>query len=66
MDCSPDPADGRSYQISLSEGGFALRERRHARKYAYLARLLEGASDDELDLLDRAAMVLLRLIDEDE
>ena len=66
VDCSPDPADGRSYLISLSESGSALRELRHARKNAYVAKLIANASPEELDVLERAAVLLLRLIDEDE
>ncbi len=64
VDCAPDPADGRSYLISLSAGGSALRELRHARKNAYIARLLANASAEELDTLERAARLLLQLIDE--
>jgi DNA-binding MarR family transcriptional regulator len=66
VDCTPDPADGRSYLISLSEGGSALRKLRHARKNAYLAKLIASTSPEELDVLERAAVLLLRLIDEDE
>ena len=66
VDCTPDPADGRSYLISLSESGSALRKLRHARKNAYLAKLIASASPGELDVLERAAVLLLRLIEEDE
>ena len=66
VDCAPDPDDGRSYLISLSDDGAALRELRHARKNAYVAKLIASASPDELDVLERASALLLRLIEEDE
>jgi DNA-binding MarR family transcriptional regulator len=59
------PDDGRSYKIGLSEDGSALRQLRRERKSAYLARLLENAAADEIELLNRAAVLLLRLADED-
>jgi DNA-binding MarR family transcriptional regulator len=64
--CTPDTGDGRSYQITVSETGSALRARRRQRKYAYLAQLLDNATPDELDLLDRSAKVLLRLLEQEE
>ena len=66
VDCAPDPEDGRSYLISLSESGAALRELRHTRKDAYVAKLIANASPEELDVLDQAARLLLHLITEDE
>jgi DNA-binding MarR family transcriptional regulator len=66
VDCTPDPADGRSYLISVTEDGAALRELRHARKNAYVAKLVTKASPAELEVLEQASLVLLRLIDESE
>jgi DNA-binding MarR family transcriptional regulator len=66
VDCTPDPDDGRSYQITVSVSGAALRTRRRRRKYAYLARLIEDATVEELELLDDAAKILLRLLEQEE
>jgi DNA-binding MarR family transcriptional regulator len=65
VECSPDPSDRRSYLVSLSEDGSALRELRRARKEAYIARLLDRADPSDVELLDAAARVLLRLLEED-
>jgi DNA-binding MarR family transcriptional regulator len=65
VECAPDPGDGRSYLVSISEDGSALRELRRTRKQAYLVRLLERADPAELELLEAAARVLLRLLEDD-
>jgi DNA-binding MarR family transcriptional regulator len=65
VDCTADPDDGRSYRIAISQAGSALRERRRRRKYEYLARLLADAGAKELELLERASQVLLRLLEEE-
>jgi DNA-binding MarR family transcriptional regulator len=65
VECVPDPGDGRSYLISLSEDGSALRQLRRSRKQAYISRLLERAEPAEIELLDAAASVLLRLLEDD-
>jgi DNA-binding MarR family transcriptional regulator len=65
VECTPDPSDGRSYLVSISEDGSALRELRRSRKVAYMSRLLEHADPAEVELLDAAARVLLRLLEDD-
>jgi DNA-binding MarR family transcriptional regulator len=65
VECTPDPNDGRSYLVALSEDGSALRELRRARKQAYIARLLDGADPADVELLDAAARVLLRLLEDE-
>jgi len=65
VDCIAAASDGRSYLVALSKDGSALRELRRARKSAYLARVLASADPEELELLDRASKVLLRLVEED-
>jgi DNA-binding MarR family transcriptional regulator len=65
VECVVAPEDGRSYQIALSENGSALRQLQRERKTAYVARLLENADADEIELLNRAALVLLRLVEEE-
>jgi DNA-binding MarR family transcriptional regulator len=66
VETAPDADDGRSYQISVTPAGKALRARRRQRKKAYLARLLEHAAPEEVELLERAANVLLRLLEEEQ
>src|SRR5262249_21281422 len=66
VECTPDPEDGRSYLVALSEGGAALRALRRSRKEAYIARLLDRADPADVELLDGAARVLLRLVEGDE
>ena len=58
----PDPADGRSYRVTVSPAGAALRSDRKARSDAYLARVLRGADAGELALLGDAAELLERLL----
>jgi DNA-binding MarR family transcriptional regulator len=65
VEVEADPDDGRSYRISVSASGSALRALRRRRKYAYLALLLEHAEPEEVETLDRAASVLLRLLEEE-
>ena len=60
-----DESDGRSYRLSVSSDGAALRELRRGRKNAYLIRLLERATEDEIELLTSAATLLLNLLEED-
>jgi DNA-binding MarR family transcriptional regulator len=64
VECSPAPGDGRSRLVALSPQGEALRELRHERKSAYLERVLALATPAELELLDEASRVLLRLLED--
>jgi DNA-binding MarR family transcriptional regulator len=66
VECSPAPGDGRSRLVALSPGGRALRDLRRTRKSAYLEDVLSGATPAELELIDEASRVLLRLLDEAE
>ena len=61
-----DATDGRSYFLSVTSDGAALRELQRGRKNAYLRRLLRRATDEEVQLLAAAAIVLLELLDEVE
>ena len=65
VDCTADPDDGRSYRITISQSGSALRVHRRRRKHEYLAGLLEGAGAEELEMLERASQLLLRLLEEE-
>jgi DNA-binding MarR family transcriptional regulator len=60
-----DKSDGRSYLLSISSEGAALRASRRGRKNAYLAQLLERASDEDVRLLADAADVLWALLEQD-
>jgi DNA-binding MarR family transcriptional regulator len=66
VDCIPDPEDGRSYLVSLSPGGEELRALRRTRKQAYIERILERADASEVEVLDAAARILLRLVEEEQ
>jgi DNA-binding MarR family transcriptional regulator len=61
-----DAADGRIARVSLTREGAALLRRRRSRKNAYLARRFASLTPDELEILDRAAVVLERLIEDEE
>jgi DNA-binding MarR family transcriptional regulator len=61
-----DELDGRSYLVSVSTEGAALRELRRARKNTYLTRLLRDATDDEVQVLAAAAEIMLDLLAADE
>jgi DNA-binding MarR family transcriptional regulator len=65
VDRVQDPADGRSWLISLSSDGSALRALRRARRHAYVARLLASADEAERALIAEASTVLLRLLEGD-
>lgn len=62
---SPDPEDRRSHRIALSAEGRRLLSDVRSRRAAYLARGLEGLSEDERHALRRAAEILDRLLAED-
>jgi len=61
-----DPADRRSALISASPAGRALLRRLRTRKDHYLAERLARLEPDELATLDRAAVILERMLDEEE
>jgi DNA-binding MarR family transcriptional regulator len=60
----PDAEDRRSFSLSVSPEGRAYLGELRSRKSAYLARELEGLSDQELLILSQAADILGRLNDE--
>jgi DNA-binding MarR family transcriptional regulator len=59
----PDPADRRSFTVSATAGGRALMKKLRTRKNAYLARRLRGASEEDLETLERAAEILEDLLE---
>jgi len=62
----PAPGDGRSRLVALSPAGRALQDLRRTRKSAYLEDVLSAATPAELELIDEASRVLLRLLDKPE
>jgi DNA-binding MarR family transcriptional regulator len=60
----PDPNDGRLVRVQISEGGKRVLERSRTRRNAYLAKQLLNLNANELRILDEAATILLRLIED--
>jgi DNA-binding MarR family transcriptional regulator len=60
-----DPADGRSFLVSLTPAGLELLHEVRTRKDAYLARRLSELDDEEREALARAADVLEHLLEGD-
>jgi DNA-binding MarR family transcriptional regulator len=58
-----DPADGRSFIVTVTPKGRTLLGRLRTRKNAYLARRLRGLDAEEVAVLARAAEILERLQD---
>ena len=59
-----DPADRRSSLVAATEAGEALLARTRERKDLYLAERLDRLSPEELAVLDRAAGILERVLEE--
>jgi DNA-binding MarR family transcriptional regulator len=62
VDRTADPADGRSALVSTTPAGRALLRRLRKRKTAYLARRLRELDPEEVATLERAAVILERLL----
>jgi len=60
------PADGRSTLVAVTAEGRALLEQMRTRKDAYLARRLEALGAQERAVLERAAAILERMLEEEE
>ena len=60
-----DPADGRSSLVSLSADGRALLERVRTRKDAFLAQRLDRLDARDRAVLERAADILERLLEDE-
>ena len=61
-----DPADRRSSLLSVTPEGRALLDEMRGRKTAFLAHRLARLEPEERAVLDRAAGILERLLEEDE
>jgi DNA-binding MarR family transcriptional regulator len=64
VDRTQDPADRRSFVVTLTPAGRELVARVRTRKDAYLARRLRDLDADERATLDRAAAILERVLEE--
>ncbi len=60
----PDPTDGRSKLVEVTPDGRALLARNRRRAGEYLGRRLRELSDGERRCLERAAVILERIIEE--
>jgi DNA-binding MarR family transcriptional regulator len=60
-----DPSDRRVTRVRLSTHGRRLIERVRSRKTAYLARRLRSLSEDDREVLRRAAGILESMLDAD-
>lgn len=58
IDRRPDPEDGRSSLISVSEQGHRYLAEHRSRKSAWLANLIEEMPDEDAEVLARAADIL--------
>jgi DNA-binding MarR family transcriptional regulator len=61
----PDASDRRSARLTITRSGSTVLARGRQRKNAYLARRLEQLQPDELETLERAAVLIERLIEDD-
>jgi DNA-binding MarR family transcriptional regulator len=61
---SPDPSDGRSCLISLTDDGRALLDRMRSAKAAFRAQRMRGLDAEERATLERAATILERMLAE--
>ncbi len=62
---TPDPRDGRSALISITEQGRERLRRLRRRKNAYLARRMRGLDGEDVEALERAAAILAGLLEVD-
>lgn len=60
-----DPADARSALLSVTPAGRSLAARMRKRKTAYLARRLRGLDAQDLAALERATVILERLLEDE-
>lgn len=58
------PSDGRVSLLSISADGAKLMKRLRTRKDTFLAKKLDTLDAEELEVLDRAAEILERLVSE--
>jgi DNA-binding MarR family transcriptional regulator len=59
-----DPADGRSWVVSINSAGRERLRRLRSRKNAYLARRMRALPDEDVAVLERAAAILEGLLED--
>ena len=59
-----DSSDGRLVRVRITETGQRVLKRSRTRRTAYLAKRLQSLSAEELQTLDQASAILLRLVKE--
>ena len=64
VDRAADPEDRRCSLVSVSDAGRALLDDARTRKDAYLATRLEALDASDREVLDRAASILERILQE--
>jgi DNA-binding MarR family transcriptional regulator len=64
VDRTRDPADGRSALVSINAVGRERLRRLRGRKNAYLARRMRDLPAEEVETLERAAVILERLLEQ--
>jgi DNA-binding MarR family transcriptional regulator len=62
---TPDPRDGRACLLSATPEGTRLLRRLRGRKNAYLAKRLRDLDAGELEMLERAATTLERILEDE-
>lgn len=60
----PDPSDGRLVRVHVTHAGKRVLDQSRTRRNAYLAKRLETLDIEELRTLDKAATLLLRLVED--
>jgi DNA-binding MarR family transcriptional regulator len=60
-----DPVDRRVARVEVTRSGRRLLDESRSRKTAYLERRLAALSADERDTLERAAVILERILEQD-
>jgi DNA-binding MarR family transcriptional regulator len=58
---TPDPADGRSFLVTINGAGRERLRRLRSRKNAYLARRMRDLPASDVETLERAAEILDRM-----
>ena len=64
LERAPDPADGRSSLVSVTQAGRERLRRLRGRKNAYLARRMRDLPEADVATLERAAEILERILEE--
>jgi DNA-binding MarR family transcriptional regulator len=59
-----DPADGRSWVVSINSAGRERLRRLRSRKNAYLARRMRALPEEDVAVLERAAAILEGLLED--